>query len=344
MLFFIKFKKKVTYMKFVYGKLSRARYIILLIYHFFSLMKWTIFYVSSIGIIIIISAYLGNVDLTLRNITTILIGEYISTSIWEDIMQFFVILFQLFPAFAFLEVRTMTKEEKQLLKVNLLSNHIIITGGLNHIAHRASETLGDLKIPYLFIISESIMESDLDADAEAFMEEIHEKDIILIRGSATSLRTLKKAGIENAKGIIITGEDETRNVVLAKKAKILNPEIRTVMRIFREETAEIYKKTGYVDEFISSSLIANMVYVLGCYLNVDVQYPPTIRFIVESNSHMIDKQRDSIEKSTGITILGIMRRKNIIRENVIIELGDRLFIYGNPADFKSFISYNLIGK
>ncbi len=86
------------------------------------------------------------------------------------------------------------------------------------------------------------------------IEEIKQKDIIYVWGSAVEKEVLNMAGIERAKGVFACGEDDSENIYIALMAKSLNPKVRVVARNEQDTEKDIYR-VSRVDAVVSPSRV-----------------------------------------------------------------------------------------
>ena len=61
---------------------------------------------------------------------------------------------------------------------------------------------------------------------------IHFNDTEIIIGDLAAAETLLAAGIRDAQTLILAGADETRNLTILMQARVLNPNVRIINRLF----------------------------------------------------------------------------------------------------------------
>ena len=149
--------------------------------------------------------------------------------------------------------------------------------------------------------------------------------IPIIFGDASLSRTLRKANIGKARVLLITIDDDLTNSVIAEKAKEINPNIRVVARVFRDELANMLRSSGDVDVTISTTLAAYHLFLAGVLYDVFLLVPPLAPVKVEEGSDIEGKSVRELE-GEGISVLGILTERGwvtppkdrIIRENDVI--------------------------
>lgn len=61
---------------------------------------------------------------------------------------------------------------------------------------------------------------------------IHHPDAEIVIGDLAAADTLIAAGIRDAQTLILAGADETRNLTILMQARVLNPHVRIINRLF----------------------------------------------------------------------------------------------------------------
>ncbi len=116
--------------------------------------------------------------------------------------------------------------------------------GHGRIGCAAANVLGKMNVPFTLI----------DRTENPFCG-AHES----IRGDATRLDLLRKAGIDAARGLIITTNDDNANIFLALASRRANPHVRMVARANREENVDELYAAGADFVVSSSSVGANFL-------------------------------------------------------------------------------------
>ena len=83
----------------------------------------------------------------------------------------------------------------------------------------------------------------IDENPEA-LQRIEKTSRLYVMGNATSDETLKKAGIERAKGLVAASDSDPDNVLTTLSARMLNPGIFIVARASRTDVFEKLYKAG----------------------------------------------------------------------------------------------------
>ncbi|MCB0174657.1 MAG: potassium channel protein [Anaerolineae bacterium] len=82
-------------------------------------------------------------------------------------------------------------------------------------------------------------------------------DVLYVRGDAARDETLRLAGIERAKGLIVALSDDKENSFVVLTGRSLNPNLRIVARLVEEQNAEKLRRVG-ADEVVSPNAIGGV--------------------------------------------------------------------------------------
>ena len=127
------------------------------------------------------------------------------------------------------------------------SNHIVVVG-LGHLGFRIASALHELGEP--FVIVEADPEAELVTQAQAW-------NVPIIRGDALKHETLRHARVDRAHTVVIATSDDTMNLQIAIHTRAVNPEVRTIVRLFDDEFArEVRQAFGITAAFSASALAA----------------------------------------------------------------------------------------
>jgi len=289
---------------------------------------YTLLFVS----LLIIALFISGIDLTLRNITMILTLNYEPKNELEAFTLLFTFFLELSPIMAFVEVHTLSLEERSEKMAKRLENHVIIVGA-GHLGKRIVERLVGMGIKFCLIVLPG------DKEGNELVLKLLKDGMPIIFGHATVEETLIKAGLKKAKAIIIAINDDATNMIIAEKAKKINPSVRTVVRIFNDALAELAIKSGFADEVLSTTAIAVDTYIIGAFLNVNQSIKAPLAIIVEKGTWLINKRVKEVEEKTGVNILAIQRKGEWIRvsDDTLIQEGDSLILYGEPRKIGKLI-------
>ncbi len=183
------------------------------------------------------------------------------------------------------------------------SGHVVVAG-LGNVGNRTIDALARLQVPVVAI--------DLSADARP--KDLLNDDITLIVGDARDASVLKRAGIEGAKAIVTTSGNDLVNLSAALKAKSLNPNLRTITRIFDADFATKISQREIVDRAMSAArkaaptFVGSTIYLesLLCYISGDFLIAITPEAKAKSNAK--DNQEWTAELGRGVQFRIQVRR------------------------------------
>jgi voltage-gated potassium channel len=101
------------------------------------------------------------------------------------------------------------------------------------------------------------------------LERVRGLNVPVIEGDIKDPLVLRKAGVEQARTVVICTDNDLANLQAAIHCRELNPAIRLIMRLFDAELARHVKDVLGVDEAYSASALAAPVFA-GAALDLDV--------------------------------------------------------------------------
>ncbi len=133
----------------------------------------------------------------------------------------------------------------------IMNNHTIIVGIGNVGLKVLTSLVLDNKTNVMVIDKK-----DEKGREDQFEDFQREHKIPMINGDASHEKVLLEANVSRADAIIILVNDDLLNVKIALLAKKLNPEIRTVVRMFDLEFGNSFKSKLGLDELVSTSSLS----------------------------------------------------------------------------------------
>ncbi|SEA15917.1 voltage-gated potassium channel [Thalassobacillus cyri] len=177
------------------------------------------------------------------------------------------------------------------------------------------------------------------------------EDIPYIIADAKKNAVLEHAGIEKAKGIVITTADDATNVFITLTAKGLNEDIEAIVRAEAFETEDKIKRAG-ADHVVNTSDLGGRRMALSMIKPTSMHYIDSI-IHAESDHYQVEEIKIShgsfltnnkvtelpLHKEYGVSILGVQREGEFISladKDLSIQPEDILIIFGNSDNIKSF--------
>ena len=205
-------------------------------------------------------------------------------------------------------------------------------GGYGTVGQAAVETCRSEGTPIVIV--------DRDKDA---IEKTTSNGFLCIEGDATNYETLIDAGIERARGVIITTSDDATNVFIIVTVRHLAPELFIIARAnFKDSVPKL--------EAAGANRVINPNYSAGQRMARFAVYPLVTDFIetvsqepgealeiddieIKIESTAVGKNiREAQSYSKGASILAIRKKGRNIKpkppDNTKIEAGDRMIVLG----------------
>ncbi|MCI0520689.1 MAG: NAD-binding protein, partial [Chloroflexi bacterium] len=110
----------------------------------------------------------------------------------------------------------------------MVQNHVILIG-LGHLGYRV--------VDHLHQMGQEVVVIELNPAAH-LVEAVRKLDIPVLQEDGTRESTLREAGVERARALILCTQNDSLNLQMAVKARSLNPEIRVIVRIFDDDFAQ----------------------------------------------------------------------------------------------------------
>lgn len=129
------------------------------------------------------------------------------------------------------------------------ADHVIVAG-LGDVGHRVCAELGEGGVPLL------VVDRDGSVDPEGALRE----GGAFLPGDARNASVLAEAGVRRARAVVAVSGDDAVNLGIALEAHALNPEVRTVVRMFDPELARKMEQGMGIDAVMSASAIAAPVF------------------------------------------------------------------------------------
>lgn len=269
--------------------------------------------------------------MTAITITTVGYGEVLDLSLvsggreWTLLLLTFGISANLYVVSAitsffvesdFNNVRKVKRDNKRMEQI---SNHYIVCG----VGRTGRHVIGEL-----LAVGESVVAIDEHAED---LEELRQRNVLLLHGDATEDEILMRAGIERARGLVATLDDDKTNMFVVVSARQTNPNLRIVTKAVGASAVQKLRRAG-ADAVVTPTQIG------GMRLASELLRPHVVRFLDEM---LRDKEaRLRIEEATvgpaGEVVGKALRDADIqVRSGVLIvavRAADGDVIYVPPPD------------
>lgn len=221
--------------------------------------------------------------------------------------------------------------KKMQKQIDMFVDHVIIAG-LGRVGRQAAKEMQDSGMPFVII----------DNRPEA-RDLAVQQGYIFILGDASDDQVLHQAGIERARGLIVTSGDDATNVYIVLSARVLNPKLFIISRAVEESSIPKLTRAG-ADRAMSPHAIG------GRRLAHLILSPTVIDFFdtviskgeeflnlegisVQSESPIVGKCLAdlSIRERSGANVLVILRGRQVLpnpEDCQTLEVNDRLLALG----------------
>ncbi|MHA1214786.1 MAG: potassium channel family protein [Candidatus Hodarchaeales archaeon] len=209
-----------------------------------------------------------------------------------------------------------------------MNNHTILVG-LGNVGTRVLEELVTEKIPTVVITMESEKHSE-------FIEQmLTNPDVAVVFGDASEKKVLQEANITKARALLVVTNDDLVNFRIAVKAKEMNPNLRTVIRVFDQTFARKITDVFDIDAAISTSALTAKTIVARSFEDGIIQTFRSKK--TGTDFHLIElsfKKKfepitvEKLEEKYDITILAV---NNIAHPeyNDKVESGSKVMLLGD---------------
>lgn len=194
------------------------------------------------------------------------------------------------------------RERREIWEVALAStyrNHIVVCG-LGKVGSRAAFHL--LRMGY------DVVGVEMNPQAP-FLEVVRQRKIPVIMGNARHPDVLEKAGVRSALAVIAATEDDMTNLGIALEARVLNPDIRVVLRMFDPQIADdIQRSFGFV-AYSTSALAAPVLAIAATRAAVEYSFYLNdvllniSRLTVNPDSALVGKRVGEVEQELDLSII-----------------------------------------
>ncbi|MGZ3458311.1 MAG: potassium channel family protein [Archangium sp.] len=222
-------------------------------------------------------------------------------------------------------------------RINALNNHYVVAG-MGRVGRRAVEELRESRVPFVVV-----------DPSEEVQELARERDYLHLHGDATEDEVLERAGIQRAKGLIVTTNNDATNIYVVLSARILNPNLFIVARADDEGSVPKLLRAG-ADRAISPYAIggrrlAHLMLSPGAVeffetamrrgnksLNIgDIVLVPESPVVGRSLAEL------KLSEETGATLLAVLRDGTAIAApsaGLVLAKGDRLLALGTDEQLE----------
>lgn len=291
------------------------------------------------------ATWLDALFMTVTTITTIGYGEIIHLSSVGRVFTMLIAIFGIGSLFYSLTVvmdylvssRMVDPlgERKVQREIDTLKGHNIVAG-LGRVGKQAAVELHQSKTPFVII--------DPSIDAQHYA---HQHGYLHVLGDATDDGVLQKAGIERAKGLIVTTGDDANNLYIVLSARVMKSDLFIVSRAVDDASIPKLVRAGANRAISPYSIGGRRLAHLILSPEVVDFFDTVIRRDEESlnlegikvaiGSNVVGQSLAALEvlEKTGASVLVILREQNVLpnpNPDTVLLAGDQLLALGTVEE------------
>lgn len=226
-------------------------------------------------------------------------------------------------------------------RIEQLRQHFILCG-LGRVGRQVAQDFKEAGIPFVVV----------DSNQPA-IDNIVPLGYLWVRGDATDDDTLRRAGIERARGLVTCVQSDADNIFVTLSARALRADLFIVARGNNDDAAPKLRRAG-ADRVVSPYSIG------GRQMAMLATRPAAVEFVdrvlggagidllledvtVREGSSLVGKTVREVDQTIapGVTILAIRRKLELIpqpKPDVLIGVGDDLVAIGSSAQLRALES------
>ncbi len=254
------------------------------------------------------------VYMTVITITTVGFGEILDFNAirggreWTQVLLVFGVAADLYVVSTitsffveadFADIRRWQKLERRMKDI---SNHYIVCGVGRTGIHVINE---------LVAVGESVVAVDAN---DALLDELRERNVLVVAGDATEDEVLERAGLRRAKGVVATLDDDKTNMFVVVTARQINPRARIVVKAVSPSAAEKLRRAG-ADSVVAPNFIG------GMRIASELLRPHVVRFLDEMLRDQEARLRiEEASVGEGAPLVGKSLREADLRERAGVQV------------------------
>lgn len=235
--------------------------------------------------------------------------------------------------------RRARSKEWEMAVASTFNKHIVLVG-LGHLGFRVMKALHEME--------QDVVVIELKPDAE-LVNQTHARDVPVIHEDAKRESALVAANVAQARAIVLCTQNDSLNVLVALRARKLNPKIDVVLRIFDDVLAEtVEEQFGF--RAMSATGMAAPSFAAAA-TRVDITRPVTVegqafslaRLDITEGSRLNGRAVADIEQSYDLSV--VLIRRNRISDfhpapDRCLQANDVLAVLGGPEQISRLAGDN----
>lgn len=231
-------------------------------------------------------------------------------------------------------------KEWEMAVASTLNNHIVLIG-LGHLGYRVVKRLCEL--------DQDVVVVELKAEPD-LLRGIRAMDVPVIEDDGTREATLRAAGVQKARAIILCTQNDSLNLRMALKARSLNPKIEVVIRIFDEEFGASLETQFGFHAMSATGMAAPLFAAMASRIdvtppiNVDGQPHILANINVKNTSNLLDRTIYEVEECYRVSVVVLCQDNRRIFHppaQTVVRPGQVLTVFGEPERIHQLLHEHL---
>jgi voltage-gated potassium channel len=160
------------------------------------------------------------------------------------------------------DLRRILRERRMERRIGAMKGHIIVCGA-GKTGYNIIQELHSTKHPCVVV--------DANEQRLQWIQK-HFEDLFYLHGNPTEEEILKRAGIENASGILAALRDDSDNLLITVQARYVNPGIKIIARCNENSLADKFYRAG-------ANYIVNPAFIGGMRMASEMIRPHVVSFL-----------------------------------------------------------------
>ncbi len=223
-------------------------------------------------------------------------------------------------------------------RIDQLRDHFILCG-YGRVGRQVARDFVEDGVPFVLV-----------DQSPARLEEATADRCITLRGDATDDDTLRRAGIERARGLITCVQSDADNIFVTLSARALKPDLYIVSRSNDEDAAPKLRRAG-ADRVVSPYSIGGRQMAMLAVRPAAVEFVDRVLsrsgiellledFAIAERSTLVGRTLADIQLNVapGVTVIALRRDSHLVTQpasDMDVRQGDELVAFGTPEQLRA---------
>lgn len=226
-------------------------------------------------------------------------------------------------------------------RIDRLRDHFILCG-YGRVGRQVARDFSEDGVPFVLI----------DQSPER-LENAASDGCMTLRGDATDDDTLRRAGIERARGLVTCVQSDAENIFVTLSARALKPDLYIVARSNDEDAAPKLRRAG-ADRVVSPYSIGGRQMAMLAVRPAAVEFVDRVLsrsgiellledFAIAERSTLVGRTLADIQHNVapGVTVIAVRRDSRLVTQppaDLDVRTGDELVAFGTPEQLRTLES------